>query len=214
MELKSPFTMLMAGPSGSGKSSLVLKMLNDPSCFDRPPTNVIIAYSRMQDVYQSIADSSTVPVRLVEGLPDDLKTPPGSLLIIDDLQNEAGKAVCDWFTKNAHHYDTNVIYLVQNLFLKTPEHRTASINAHYIVLFKNPRDKSQITSLAKQFAPNNPSYVIEAFKKATAQPHAYLLLDFKQDTNDLLRIRDSIFKDAHVFVDKNVGTPFDPISRY
>ena len=213
MELKSPFTMLMAGPSGLGKSSLVLKMLNEPSCFDRPPTSVIIAYSRMQSVYETIADSSAVPVRLVEGLPDDLKTPPGSLLIIDDLQNEAGKAVCDWFTKNAHHYDTNVIYLVQNLFLKTPEHRTASINAHYIVLFKNPRDKSQITNLAKQFAPNNPSYVVEAFKKATTRPHAYLLLDFKQDTDDLLRIRDSVFKDAHVFVDKNVGIPFDAISR-
>ena len=213
MELKSPFTMLVAGPSGSGKSSLGLKMLNEPSCFDRPPTSVIIAYSRMQSVYETIADSSTVPVHLVEGLPDDLKTPPGSLLIIDDLQNEAGKAVCDWFTKNAHHYDTNVIYLVQNLFLKSPEHRTASINAHYIVLFKNPRDKSQITSLAKQFAPNNPNYVVEAFKKATTQPHAYLLLDFKQDTNDLLRIRDSVFKDAHVFVDKNVGIPFDAISR-
>lgn len=209
MEFKSPATILISGPSQSGKSTLVLKMIKEPSCFDRPPTNVIIAYSRMQALYRDIMDCSPVPVRLVQGLSQDLKTTAGTLLVIDDLQNEAGKAVCDWFTKNAHHYETNVVYLVQNLFLKSPEHRTASINAHYIILFKNPRDKSIIIHLAKQFAPNNPGYIVDAFKQATARAHGYLMLDFKQETNDLFRIRDSVFANPHIFVDRKTGSPVD-----
>ena len=209
MEFKCPFTMVIAGPSGCGKSSLVAQIINTPSCFDKPPTNIIVAYSRMQHLYQQLIQTSPIPIRLIEGLPENFKTSPGTLLIIDDLQKEAGKAVCSWFTKNSHHYDTSVIYLVQNIFLKSPEHRTASLNAHYIILFKNPRDKSQIIHLAKQFAPNNPRYIVDAFKQATSRPYQYLLLDFKQETDDLFRLRDSVFTDTHVFVDKNVGVPLD-----
>ena len=204
--------MIIAGPSSSGKTSLVHKMINNPECFDRPPTNVIIAYSRMQSVYKHMMEKSKIPIRLIEGLPENLKTSPGTLLIIDDLQNEAGKAVCDWFIRNAHHSSTSVIYLCQNIFLKSPEHRTASLNAHYVVLFKNVRDKTQIINLARQFSPYNSGYVIDAFKQATAKPHGYLMLDFKQETDDLLRLRDSVFPDTHVFVDKKIGTPLDMVS--
>ena len=166
----------------------------------------------MQHMYRQLIRDSRIPVRLIEGLPENLKTRPGTLLVIDDLQNEAGKAVCDWFTKNSHHYRTSVIYLVQNIFLKSPEHRTASLNAHYIVLFKNPRDSTQILHLAKQFAPNNPKYVVDAFRQATEKPHGYLMLDFKQDTDELLRLRNSVCTNTDIFVDKNIGTPFDMIS--
>lgn len=207
MELKTPFTMLIAGPSGSGKSTLMAKMIDTPTCFDQAPTNVVIAYSRTQSLYDDLVRKANVPVRLIHGLPEDLKTQPGTLLIIDDLQHEADKAVCDWFTKNAHHYQTSVVYLVQNIFLKSPQHRTASLNAHYIVLFKNPRDSTQIRHLSSQFAPTNPAYVVDAFRQATRRPHGYLLLDFKQDTDDLLRVRDSVFPDAHVYVDKSSGVP-------
>lgn len=209
MDLKTPFTMLVAGPSGSGKSTLIAKMIGTPTCFDRPPTNVIIAYSKAQSLYGDLIRNAPVPVRLVRGLPENLETRPDTLLIIDDLQQEADKTVCDWFTKDAHHRRTSVIYLVQNIFLKSPQHRTASLNAHYIVLFKNPRDSTQIRHLSAQFAPTNPAYVVDAFRQATTKPHGYLLFDFKQDTDELLRIRDSVFSDAHVFTDKSIGTPFE-----
>ena len=39
--------------------------------------------------------------------------------------------------------------LVQNLFPKNKETRTISLNAHYMVVFKNPRDKSQISHLTR-----------------------------------------------------------------
>ena len=41
---------------------------------------------------------------------------------------------------------TAIIHLVQNIFNKDPSHRTISLNDTYIILFKNPRNKSQCTT--------------------------------------------------------------------
>jgi hypothetical protein len=42
------------------------------------------------------------------------------------------------------------MYIVQNLFHRWKHHRTISLNAHYMVVLKNPRDVSQIMALADQ----------------------------------------------------------------
>ena len=41
---------------------------------------------------------------------------------------------------------TAIIHLVQNIFNNDPSHRTISLNDTYIILFKNPRNKSQCTT--------------------------------------------------------------------
>ena len=62
-----------------------------------------------------------------------------------------------------------------------------------MVLFKNPRDTSQITHLAKQMYPCKVKFVQESFEKATKVPHGYLVIDLKQETPEQLRLRTSIF---------------------
>jgi len=46
------------------------------------------------------------------------------------------------FTKISHHRNVSVVYLTQNVFDKNKYARTISLNAHYLVLIKNPRDAS------------------------------------------------------------------------
>ena len=46
--------------------------------------------------------------------------------------------------------------------------RTISLNSQYIVVFKNPRDVSQMTTLAKQMYPGRVKFVQEAFADATS----------------------------------------------
>jgi hypothetical protein len=41
-----------------------------------------------------------------------------------------------------HHRNISVMYIVQNLFHRGKHHRTIGLNAHYMVVFKNPRDVS------------------------------------------------------------------------
>ena len=57
----------------------------------------------------------------------------------------------------------------------------------YMVLFKNPKDVSQI------MYPRRTQFFLEAFARATARPHGYMVIDMKQDTPDILRLRSSIF---------------------
>ena len=85
------------------------------------------------------------------------------------------------------------MYIVQNLFHRGKYQRTISLNAHYMVVFKNPRDVSQIMALAQQMYPKRTKYFLEAYAATTARPHGYLLIDMKQDTPDILRLRHQIF---------------------
>ena len=82
---------------------------------------------------------------------------------------------------------------MQNLFDQQKEHRTISLNSHYLVIFKNPRDGSQIVHLAKQMYPGKTHYLHQAFAVATRQPHGYLLIDLKQATPEGMRLRSHIF---------------------
>ena len=66
------------------------------------------------------------------------------------------------FTKGSHHRNVSVVFLAQNLFPKNKFARTMSLNAHYIVLFKNPKDTSQFANLARQMYPKQWQFDVEA----------------------------------------------------
>ena len=93
------------------------------------------------------------------------------------------------FTRGTHD-NMSVIFLSQNLF--HPKQRNISLNSDYMIIFKNVRDKSQFTNLAKQFMPNDVKFLKWAFEDATRVPHSYLFLDMKPDTDEKLRIRSNI----------------------
>ena len=68
-----------------------------------------------------------------------------------------------------------------------------SLNSKYIVVFKNPRDKTKIVHLARQVYPENISSSHKTYLEACKNPHSYLFLDLTQSINDLLRFRTKIF---------------------
>ena len=105
---------------------------------------------------------------------------------------ETDEWVTTLFTKKSHHRNTSVLYLVQNLFPKNKESRTINLNSQYMVEFKNPRDASQMSHLARQMYTGRAKFVQEAFKDATSIPYGYLLVDLKQDTPEDMRLRTAI----------------------
>lgn len=186
-----PFTCVVAGPTGSGKSFFVEQFLLHLSRMMTPVAEEVVwCYGEWQPLYNRLKD-----VVFVEGLPrvEEWSGDKRRLVIIDDLMSETDDRVTKLFTKGSHHRNLSVIYIVQNLFGKNKEQRTISLNSHYLVVFKNPRDASQITNLAKQMYPGKIKYLQEAFKDATAPAHGYLLVDLKQGTPDHLRLRTNIF---------------------
>ena len=63
--------------------------------------------------------------------------------------------ILDIFTKKSHHRNISIILLTNNIFAKDTCMRTMSLNSHYLMLFNNPRDRSQIKFLARQVSPSN-----------------------------------------------------------
>ena len=84
------------------------------------------------------------------------------------------------------------MYLTQNLFPPGKQSRTISLNSHYMIVFKNPRDSLGISTLARQMYPNNTKYLLESFQDATKKPYGYLLLDLHQLTTENMRLRTNI----------------------
>ena len=70
--------------------------------------------------------------------------------------------------------------------------RNISLNAHYIVLFKSPRDRQQISILARQVNPGRVQEFMKSYKKATSRAHGYLILDLKLTTDDEDRLKTNI----------------------
>ncbi len=78
-----------------------------------------------------------------------------------------------------------------------------SLNSQYLVLMKNDRDRQQISILGKQFSPHNNLYITQAYNKATQSPYSYLLLDFKPNSPQKLRVRSNLFEfPCKVYIEK------------
>ena len=91
-----------------------------------------------------------------------------NLIVFDDQMTDASKdkRIVNLFTRGSHHRNLSVIYIVQNLFHQGKGSRSISLNSHYLVLFKNPRDKLQILTLAKQLNPGETDFFLNQYEKA------------------------------------------------
>ena len=86
-----------------------------------------------------------------------------------------------------------MIFILQNMFHRGKELRDMSLNSHYLVVFKSPRDSSQVNHLARQMFPGHVKYMQQAFEDATKRPYGYLFCDLKPEAPTDVRLRTNIF---------------------
>lgn len=199
-KLQHPFTAIVAGPTGSGKTQFCLKLVKHCP-IEPPPQRIIWCYGVWQEAFDSVDG-----VEFYEGMPEmslfDKRIP--TLLILDDLMMDVSDTTVEIFTRGSHHSNISVVYITQNLFSSGKQNRTISLNTHYIVAFKNPRDNTQIGVLARQMFPRKWKYMMDAFGDATSIPYSYLFIDLKPTTDDRYRLRSGIFPDEtnYIYVHK------------
>lgn len=186
---KHPFNCIVAGPSQSGKTHFALKFARELERLVVPtPREVLYCYAEYQSVFADYPE-----ITFHAGLPDPDELRSDTLVIVDDFLGEGENLIEKLFVKLSHHRGVSVLYLTQNLFYKKT--RTASLNTHYMVLFKNPRDAGQVTALGRQVFPGRSKFLLEAYTDATSRPFGYLILDLKADTLEQYRVRTGIFSD-------------------
>ena len=139
-------------------------------------------------------------IEFVKGIPTALEQDfyfdvnKRNLIVFDDQMIDASKdkRIVNLFTSGSHHRNLSVIYIVQNLFHQEKGSRSISLNSHYLVLFKNPRDKLQILPLARQMYPGQMDFFLNQYEEAVKRPFGYLLIDLKTITQDNCRLRTNV----------------------
>ena len=109
------------------------------------------------------------------------------------MQSASGNQLVENLFTYGRHLNLSVVFVSQNLFHTGKKCRTISLNSTYIVVFKNPRDQTQIHRLACQMFPSKPKFLQAAYEEETKDPYRYLFLDFHPNSLEFARVRGNIF---------------------
>ncbi len=92
--LQHPFTCMVSGPTGCGKSTFITKLLQQrQEAIHPPPERVIWCYSEWQPVY----DSMIASVEFHQGVPEHLDSIERTLVILDDLMSSVDSHVTELY---------------------------------------------------------------------------------------------------------------------
>jgi len=189
--IRHPSSVIVAAPSGSGKTQLLETLLREKTIFQVPPKKIVYAYDRWQPRFERMKKNG---IHFYKGIPDppmlDKWFPTGGVLVLDDLMEEGGqdKRVLDLFTKDSHHRNITVFYLTQDLFPPGKFSKTINRNAHYYIAFKNPRDKTGIRTLLLQMYPDQWKSVLRLYTRLTSRPFGYVMIDVHPASDDRYRL--------------------------
>ena len=198
--IKVPFRAQVVGQSGAGKSHLTEKLLTTEGIFSEKNWHCITYY------YGETKPNIPNPkIKYKNSLPEDIVSHDGRncLIILDDLLSECSdsEVILNVFLKKSRHCRKSVILLSQNLFYPGKYSRTISLNTEYFIIFKSPRDSSQISYLARQIFPQNPNFLRDAYLEITKNtPHSYIFISLKQCTGDQYRVWGDITSDQPILL--------------
>ena len=180
---KHPFSMLVVGPTQSGKTHFVEQMLTTPLIEFPTDKEVQVTwfYNHWQPRYKTM---NYFGIEFEHGLPDwsetlqELNPKIHHILVFDDLMNQAvNSPILSRLFTQGRHRNASVILLMQNMFPKGRYNTDISRNAQYLVLFRSPSDRKQVNMIADRIFAEDRSKFMQVYSKATQVPYGYVLID-------------------------------------
>ncbi|KAK3920293.1 Mitochondrial escape protein 2-like protein [Frankliniella fusca] len=197
LRFSHPSNVLVCAPSGGGKTHLVKRVVeNRYNMFNVSFVKVVWYYSEYQGAYDELAQKHG---REHHQWITSRQGKKPKLVIVDDFLDQIkNPEFLKIAIKGSHHRNLSFWFLTQALF--PPNFRQISLQAHYVILLKSPRDIQQMRTLALQVDPANWRGMLEAYLDATQEGHSYILFDFHVRQQDHLRLRTHIFPGENTVV--------------
>jgi len=196
MTFISPFTAIIAGGTGTGKTKWLINFIDKLDNFTEPKS-ILYCYS---EINKDIMSLKSKGIEVYNGVPtkeEILQKPKNLLLILDDLVDEIDPKFLDvLYTRGSYHWNVSVILVTQNLFDKNI--KTARINSHVLILLKNPQGLLQIRTLGQHLFPGKLQYFMEAYNDAVEKKnYGYLVINMHPNVEDNYRLSTNIFPDEN-----------------
>lgn len=203
LKIRTPFSCVVSAVSSGGKSTFIVDfLLSSDKIVDKKFSKIIVVSSHFQKSFEQLRRKFDLVYAdtLQEA---ETHFQPECCLVVDDRLDEinspgeSNRFISELFCRRCHHESINVIVAVQVLF---PQYmRTIFNNATYLVIGKWIKNKSSITTFAKQFSPLNYKYFLEAYTNATRNPYGFLVIDLHMLTNDRFRLRNGFNPNNRAF---------------
>ena len=185
IRLKENFKLFISGPSRCGKTFFVSDLLENIESFSKvPPSTIIYVYKVWQTKFDEMQSLVHVFLQDNDNVIEKIKEKgmgQPMLVIFDDLINSNSLAdIATLFTVDGRHMNMSMAFLTQRMFVNNEHFRQISNNCDYFIIFKNPRNGSEIKSLAQQLTPG--SLELETiYGEATKDPFSYLFINLTQE---------------------------------
>ena len=135
-----------------GKTTFAIEFIKQRyEIFDKPINKIVVITPHQQSIYDDLFKTGLIDeiYNTLQSYDDILviakryQKMGGCILLLDDLMSDLDKKLKlnKVFSEVCHHYNVFCIFFSQNLFLQNNDYRTMSLNATYLVIFKNPRDQ-------------------------------------------------------------------------
>ena len=201
IRLKENFKLFVSGPSRCGKTFFISELLENIDTFSKdPPETVLYIYKVWQtkfDEMKSVVDGFIEDNENVVHQLKELALGQRVFVIFDDLINSKSLVdIATLFTVDGRHMNMSMAFLTQRMFVNNEHFRQISQNCDYFCVFKNPRNSSEIRTLAQQLTPGSLD-LIEIYKEATKNPFSYLLINLTQECDPSLKYLSHIFDENH-----------------
>ena len=201
MRLQLPNHALFVGASMSGKTRLVLHLLENIEILCPIPKTILFYYDQYQETYEGIKQmlaKKGVEMTLIEGssvtLKDLEKKDHQTLVIIDDATEQtASSNDIAKITTNGRHKNVSLWLIWHSLYSKHPASRLITQNVAYLFFLPSLRLVSQIHTLDSQLRFSGS--IVSAYKQAIEEEdkeHRYLLLDLAPNTPSDFRMRTDV----------------------
>lgn len=212
-----PARVIIAGPSNSGKTTLLCNILKRQTAFFKHPvTKAYWYYGVKQPALETLHDLGVVTR---EGLPNDIEEDfptacPANetyIIVLDDLMEEALKdpTILAIFTKWSHHKNITVFLMTQNIYHRGSNSVTIARNVSVAIFIVELRNYKVIRYfLSTSYEKHQVDAIMKWLRQAVEnKPYSNFLIDFSPTTNDKYRLRLNIVPTGSSFTKVFIPPP-------